>query len=736
MRNNKTNMPSHFNVDERATLLALLDHGRQSLMPYDGAWKADWLLSDVTAPIWPLRTSESRFVNGAWRRVRVLHWRATLPDGSLLTDPENSYILGIAQRATFLVRFLSGFGIDSSLALEQWAARMKTLCQWLFLNEALFAPRTHAFSRVNTGAINDFFSSYISGGKSRLLQLPERCLRYFYEKALGREVQLSTDQRLFQIPPADTEAITAWLESENFYTRKNSSRDWNQRYIDRGLLADCLSCGWQEMKSDRMNSFLRQFEPELVQASSQLLLPINGFNTEYPGHWIRDIDTVFRTPVSFTHASAMLSTWKDLFRLKRHLPDALPPTEHIDLSAPKYMVAHKSSPVKHTPWVPLKTALQYTTEALRLLVTVGDVIVDFYIEALRAFSGLGLFNEQRDSSSVRRVKRDSRNDWIRRSVPDQLSELRISGWTTVFAAHSRNVHHLLRTAPALSDILQVLVGGVVVLIGITKPSRGSELRSLRRDCVRLVEGDGYWIEHKNRKANANDHLLNTSKPIPAVTARAISLLGRLGDALCELFSDNDSYAQESLFYLPTFRVTGTPNPRVLDSMAFIDCLDAFCDYVALPSDSHGRRWYVRPHELRKSFLITFFWCFKYSSLDAARWVAGHSSAEHVYAYIEANFPGEELPQIEAEYAAKQLRDWSSEEQSGEEENLDLLYSAVCDHFQVSNISLIGESELEDWLVIAFSKGIYRIEPYEMHSRDNLVKTVIAFRVNEVVEDGS
>lgn len=729
-------LPEHFDLRERATLLALIDHGRQTLLPYDGAWEASWLLTDVHATTWLLRTRESRYVDGVWKRVRVLHWHAQLPDGSLLTDSKNSYMLETAQKATFLVRFLSGFGVDSSIALQQWASRIITICQWMFVHEHLFAPQAHAFSRVDTKAINDFMLRYVVGGKANALHVPQRCLVFFYQEALGRSLRTTLENGMFQIPEKDKSEITTWLEHNGFYTRKNSARQWFARYIDRSMLAECLSCGWQEIKSERMNAFLRQFEPEMLRESDDLLLPINGYSTEFPGHWTRKIEAVTKEPISYTHACAMLSVWRDLFRLKRHLLNALPVTETIDLSHAKQLVGRQSSPVKHTPWVPLSTALAYTTEALRLLINWGDALVDFYIESIRHFYESGWFNERCDNDKVRVKKRNSRNNWIREHVPHELKELGISGWTTVFTAHSTNVHHLLRTAPSLSDLLQVLVGGLLIIIGITKPSRESEIRALRRDCLKYVEGDGYWIEHQNRKVNASDHLLDIVKPIPAVTASAVRLLGRLGGALSDLFEDTDRYARESLFYIPMFRVTGAPRPRVADSMALADCLDAFCDYVALPPDSCGRRWYVRPHELRKSFLITFFWCFKFSSLDAARWIAGHNNAEHIYAYIEANFPGEELPQIEAEYAAKQLREWNQSKQSDEVERIDALNNAVCKHFQVSNISLVGERELEDWLVIAFAQGIYRIEPVEIHSSDDAVKIVIAFRVEEVAENGS
>ncbi|MBN8240582.1 hypothetical protein JF541_15585 [Marinobacter hydrocarbonoclasticus] len=730
------NMPQNFNEDERATLLALIDNGRQSLLPYDGDWKANWLLTDVFAPTWLIRTNETRFVDGVWKRALTLHWHAKLADGSLLTDPENSYILETAQRAAFLVRFLAGFGVDSGLALQQWCSRMITICQWMFVNERLFAPKEYAFARLDTAAINDFISKYVAGGKANVLNVPARCLDFFYRESFGSSPPSFLLNDIFKVTEKDKQGITTWLESKGYFTRKNNDRNWYARYIDRAMLAESLACGWQEIKSDRMNAFLRQFEPEMLLESEDLLLPINGYSTEFPGHWTREREAVSKAPMSYTMSSAMLSTWRDLFRLRRHLLTAVPMTETIDFSHAKHIVEQKSSAVERTPWVPLRTALAYTTEALRWTVNSGDALVDFYIEATQHFHRAGWFNEDNDTPKIRERKRESRNKWVCLNIPQELDELGISGWTSVFIANATNVHCSLRASPSLPDILQVLVGALILLIGITKPSRVSEIRALRRDCLKFVEGDGYWMEHQIRKANASDHLIETAKPIPTITAHAIRLLGRIGDALSDIYPHEDSYATEALFYLPIFRVTGAPRPRVIDSPGLIACLEAFCDYVALAPDAHGRRWYVRPHELRKSFLITFFWCFKYSSLDAARWIAGHDNTQHIYAYIEANFPGEELPQLEAEYAARQLREWGITKEADEGENIDILHTAVCEHFGVRDVTLVGERELEDWLELAFAKGIYRIEPYEIHSKSDSVKVVIAFHVEEVAEDGA
>jgi hypothetical protein len=225
-------------------------------------------------------------------------------------------------------------------------------------------------------------------------------------------------------------------------------------------------------------------------------------------------------------------------------------------------------------------------------------------------------------------------------------------------------------------------------------------------------------------------LLDTAKPVPAITAKAINLLRRLGDAFVAILNDEDTYAQKALFYLPLFNRSGKFKPQCLSRRELNDCMDRFCDYVGLPPDELGRRWYLRIHELRKSFLITFFWCFKFSSLDAARWIAGHSNEKHIYDYIQSNFPGEELPQLEAEYAAQQLWDFSHFGAAGETENIKDLYRAVCRHFGVTEIELVDRADVERWLEIAFRKGLYSIRPFRIVSQNGLIKTSVVFKIQE------
>jgi hypothetical protein len=204
---------------------------------------------------------------------------------------------------------------------------------------------------------------------------------------------------------------------------------------------------------------------------------------------------------------------------------------------------------------------------------------------------------------------------------------------------------------------------------------------------------------------------------------------RLTDGIKEILNVKDEYILDCIFVMPPIsRYEATASP--ITKYQLNQILDIFVDYVALPVDSLGRRWYIRVHELRKSFLITFFWTYRYSNLEAAAWMAGHANIEELYAYLQANFPGEELPALEAEFASKVLR--SDESQTSvSADQIERLRHAVCDHFHVNDVTWIEERLLQEWLKLRFSSGDFSIEPFILRDSSGYVSTQIAFRIKGI-----
>ncbi len=273
-----------------------------------------------------------------------------------------------------------------------------------------------------------------------------------------------------------------------------------------------------------------------------------------------------------------------------------------------------------------------------------------------------------------------------------------------------------RMNPTLDEAMRILIGSCVVCMAILKPSREDELTYLKRDCLRQ-DDNGYWLNFQLGKSNIKgiEAWQDEDRPVPVITARAIQSLQRLGAGLSDICGGATKQA-DNLFYLP--RMDGKGALRV--SGNFLSrYLDDFCDFVGLPPDNEGRRWYVRIHEMRKWFLLLLFWSGRFDVLDAARWIAGHTDAAHLYAYIEKEFPGESLPQIEAQYSEERLRQLA-QGRSTIEDGASALYEAVLNHFNVESLAMIPDAEWVGYVRALREADEFYLEPHSIRGQDGLL----------------
>ncbi|BBU30187.1 hypothetical protein BTHE68_39210 [Burkholderia sp. THE68] len=276
--------------------------------------------------------------------------------------------------------------------------------------------------------------------------------------------------------------------------------------------------------------------------------------------------------------------------------------------------------------------------------------------------------------------------------------------------------------------MNVLVGAATYLITNLAPSRVTEIAHLERACLSFKDGDGFWLGKRRGKNVERDQYGSMTVPVPRAVALAIGLLGDLGEKSRSFVSNYRDSFERYLFYLPQFMNKTIPSMKVREKHDFNFALDQFADYVDLPTDEYGRRWYPRIHENRKSFLLTLIWSFKYAALDTARMLAGHTDINHILAYIKANFPGEEISELEADYLAETLWDFgvSHKRDTYDVQNISALYRRVCGHFKVREVSEISHKDLKDYLDLTLSEGSYVIDVVDIVTKTG--KHTIALKV--------
>jgi hypothetical protein len=741
MKSEPPEYPSNFSNTETAQLNALLHQAQSMASEYTGDYTAPWLLSPIHEPTWKItQGNQTRYINDEPIDFFEYQWSTKLNDGSNLTDPINRHLLQASQKLAFLIRELHG-GPSTFVSFRSFLWSLNFFIRWMFVHSDELDPRQHFFKRLTQDHIIDLVSEYSQGGTVFALRYPQKFLERIIPLAMNRPATADELARPLDLSLETCIAVSNWLVLNGHMKRRRRSLK-NDLTIRGTAIADIIGCDNRCLRGrGKWTAFKVQFDTALIACKTNNTLMIGCKSAcEMPSH--RNIE-LEECKSSLVSQNSIIKYYCDLtyiIRLHSHLPEVCPNPRLFDLSAILNWITKLSAPPEHTPWVPLNIALKYTSEAIKWVHLYGDDLVTVYLKTYQEMMSRGLItsgdsralekNSKPSTKKANKLLRTLRKKLIETiDVPKSLKPLNIGGLYFYSNLNGNKSFQKLRDNPSLTDAICILIGAITITITALKPMRESEFRELRTNCLHHVEGDGYWLSHKLRKKNLDDLLPEDARPIPAIAAKAIQQLGRLTSGLKEILEITDEWLLSSLVTIPRFR-DFSPTVAIPDAPRLRQVLDTFCDYVALPPDEQGRRWYIRIHDMRKSFLIVFFWTYRYANLDVARWIAGHSDASHIYSYIQANFPGEELPSLEAEYACQVLHEYEESGNVTHISNVEALYSSACKKFNVSNISWIEDSILKDWLELQFESRQFEIAPISIINPDGGTEVEIAFRVLE------
>lgn len=260
---------------------------------------------------------------------------------------------------------------------------------------------------------------------------------------------------------------------------------------------------------------------------------------------------------------------------------------------------------------------------------------------------------------------------------------------------SSKVHFArLRCAPTLHELLHVLVGSCVVIVGTLTARRQGELSDLRAGDA--LDAARRYLLFFNRKSGPIGLREREARPIPEIAVECIELLQLMQESLGELGLVG---ADAGLFQAPSD--VGTIS-GVGGADAMYRSVDLFCDFFEIDTDKEGRRYYFRTHQLRRFFAMIFFWHAGYGQMDTIRWFLGHTDIEHLYRYVTESIPGQVLHDIKAEFALERMAAGDEEAQS--------LTDVVQRKFGASSVSLLDEGELSEYVTELLATGATQIEP--------------------------
>jgi len=719
-------LPDSISEADRQIVLLALASAKLQIQPYNGHYEAPWLLTPFNADIWETNNrGREELVEGQWQNTVRVDWRVLLPNGAQLTDARYERLLTLAKKIAFLSR--SGLVVGGT-APKSWSvgiAYLMRFLRWIVLNEQRFQPEEYGLKLIDQPALDWLFNLSAEGGWSHALQIPQRLLAAIYKGAHRADCPQAMLDNPYTIRTAEIEPLVKWLECKNGYRSVDRGAHHGKRVLRREMLSGWINEAPTALQGFNVSRLLRQFEPDF---RSEQLHIASRQRTEFPSHKIESrqgSDSGAATD-STLHQTANIVGM--VLEAHRHLPAFLPDPANLSIRRAVNIAKRITRPLGHTLFMPVDTGLAYLNAAMRFVHLYGDAIVGFYLAVMS--DGKDCDSRRLSVRLARSLKR-RKNDWRIASGELITNILNITDFRRENAKPDFN---RLRSNPTLDDALRVLIGSCVVCMALLKPSREEELTHLKRNCLR-EDARGYWFNFNLGKSNAGEAWQDADRPIPVIAAKAIHLLQRLGEGLSMLFEEDRKFG-DALFYLPKFAGLGplTATPKLLNQH-----LNIFCDFVGLPPDSEGRRWYVRIHEMRKWFLLLLFWSGRFDVLDAARWIAGHTDAEHVYAYIEQEFPGEELPQLEAEYAIDRVyrHDQERKRASGNVTNgdgVDALYEAVLRHFNVESLAMVPEAEWTGYVQSMRKSEKFHLEPHSIFGDDG--REVVGITVSFVMREAT
>lgn len=708
------------------SLVSMLDSVSARGEIYQGRWTAPWLLSGWESDIWittngekTRATSEGRFLGS----VNV-HWSVRLPNGCCLTDTKYSRLLNSCKKISFLYR--QGYGFSRPPAIRVWDdfnGFLLRVCYWLVLEEEYFFPEKHGLLLFDQGGISKLTNLIACGGWCGAHRITERFMAELHHEVFASPCPPELMVAPFKWPQEKLHIAIRWLESNNGYQRKSvrAHEMENESRIANHVIEKFLFCSVSSARiHDRFNAALRQFEGN---TPFHPLFVSHSIRTEFPSHRTSTIDEVISKGNSLTSIRSEVNKLNIIAKFRAYLPDEIPHWHGLESWLAVFN--QEASAAKHgrTRFVPVNTLMAYLNESLRWVVKYGDDLVGFYLEVFSRCKndfekGTKVWGQVNNPFHMNRIFREI-------PCPDSLKNAGFSIKKFGVAKRIKNFD-MLRASPTLHGMLEIHVGAVVVLLSLMKPFRDVELTDLPYNCILGSSESGFWINSKIAKHTLGEQTeYSGGRPIPAVVAKAVRQMQCLSSGLWKILGEDDKYRMSKLFYLTNPADWNVP--KVMRRGSLNDYIDRFCDYVNLPVDELGRRWYIRVHEMRKWFLLMLFWSGRYDVLDAARWMAGHVDVQHIYAYIEREFPGG-VGVLEAECVIDQLAQFDDGVGLSDNEVLGLggLYREVLLHFNIVSLNVVPERQWHELVKVLFQHK-YHLEPYSIVGSGGGIKYCIAIK---------
>lgn len=667
------------------TVFRMITNHNTGIYDYDDRVPS-WLDSEFEAPVWKLTLSDT---------PKFIRWNTViLDDGEKLTAPKHSKLLNAFKywiTATNNPMENSG---QVELASKTILARIYNIIR--LINAILLHTKELQLAKyqlmlVDTNFWLTIFSQMaIYGATEGIYRFEERIKKLVDNgsKTISDEEgerfvtqypyltsTLASDD--LYINPNSREKACAWLFKQGYYkTCENIPK-----YTGNGAILTSLVLGEKCLSDDIRTSNFVEFhlKPQIIK-------------TEYESIDNKDRSLGMNTAGLRQYISVLKLIHTNLDRQDACPPNIIPDTLTVETINDIKDVSLKKT--KRTRTLSPSFVFDLIDRCYTFTKENQDELLEQCLKALKEGQSKSSESESNKLKPQRHQKSyneemhgemssSERNHWFNTEAINCVS----SKWlkkgikqVNAFEIKIPNRHQRIRDNESLFDLFDVLQGSIQFLVGAIMARRQDELIDLKpygnlvpnkdpftsgeNECIVEKGEDGliapkYSLQFKLKKSGNKGKNKTITRPIPLSIAKFI---WRLEEFNRQAENAGLNKGKLSLFnYLQSKSCTLSK----VNSKSFDGHYNALCDYLetdlVLMDNGEYRRNYIRQHQLRRFFAQVFFWSKKKESLDALRWMLGHTDMEHLYHYISESETGAVLNGAKASVLASSVIDKTANE---------------------------------------------------------------------------
>lgn len=649
--------------------------------------KPRYLLSDFEADTWVLDLDK--------KEKRILNFNILLNDGSMLTGKENNSILNTL-KFWIVANTEPTKGIENgSRTIFRNIIQVLTIFDYLIMNDHISSKK--GLRMITSDTFKMFLDKVSSGLKfESIYELREKLSDYLKEK-----IQTITESDILKY---ESICSNSKIDADNLNLDNNElflSKVWllkNKMYVGKNVKDGCRTPSIQIIYNEIFKNTL-----------------ITSFNVKCPIYEDLSINTDDLI-LSKEHRSIVEREYQTDFHLNEIDYNGY---QNTIKSIGKLYVEDFGFQELSLPPVNIFTTFEHKQHLVkakgRFLTIPSTIVFDSVKKAIEFHFEFGehLIESYRKLVYYSNIKKDDNienynEDEISQIISSNLQEKGCNHWKL----NNKNKFDNIRKNTSLYALIKIYFGATQVVVGATMARRQSELLSLQAgNC--LDKENKYLLFHQSKSSKGLFGTKNTlALPIDDT---AIEMIENI-----EKFHQIMNKTNNELFSPPKYKKIAESN--ILTASLYNENFDIFFDYIEAPL-KNDKRYYLRQHQLRRFFAMSFFWGNGFGGMDTLRWFLGHTDIQHLYHYITESTEGSVLNTVKLQYALENI---------GESETLKDL---IKDKYNVIDYHLVDNEEIEYLISELLEDGKLTVEPEFIEDDNKNTYKIIIKLIDEVQNDG-